>query len=345
MKNILLFAVALTSLQAFASKARVSALMGADHVVDTQTIFTNPSHVHALKQHLAFEMGAAGTGTEPYAEGGILRQMESGAKLFVYMGHKNYQLVNDGSDLRVKQSYMTQNNPVEIIYGNGNMAFGGSLSSVDLKKSGTKETSAILKFGMTQDQNSIYAHLTALSEAKKSSGNDKLVITPWLTIGGNHNMDNNRIFGSIEYGNAKNSIGATDTKIKDMDLSLGVENVSLKTKDAEIYFGGKITYGQTDYEGKKYTATSLPVFIGVEAPVFTWMTFRGSFMQNLFFGETKDETGTNTDSEGVSSNNRVAAGLGFNHGNLQLDGTLSAATDGKINGSAFLANAGITYTF
>ncbi len=99
------------------------------------------------------------------------------------------------------------------------------------------------------------------------------------------------------------------------------------------------------YDGKKITSTELPLFLGLEHNVTSWAVFRASVRQNFIFGSTKDETATNTDAESVGSNTTVAAGLGLKYGQLVLDGSLAAATNGNVNGNAFLTQAGVTYNF
>ena len=43
MKKLLVVAVALASVNAFASRARVNALANSPHLIDTQTIYGNPA--------------------------------------------------------------------------------------------------------------------------------------------------------------------------------------------------------------------------------------------------------------------------------------------------------------
>lgn len=352
MKSILVAALVLTSVQAFASKARILALQGADHLVDSQTIFQNPAHVHLLGTYITFEMGATGAG----AEGGVLRNVGD-AKLGVYLGHQNTTTTyfpTVAGDLRTANTYITQNNPVEVTYGVGKMAFAVSLSNVDNKKAKTKETSVVAKYGVLLDGASVYAHLTAISAAEKSntvSGNDKLTTAPGVTVGGDMDRGDMRYFGQISMTNSKlETAGTTPTSsdIKDQNLKIGLLDRSLKTKESDIYYGAAILYSVRDTSGKKLTANALPVFLGIEHTLNTWAIFRASVQQNLLFGSTKDENvtaPTSTDPDGIGNNTSVASGLGLKYGQLTLDGTLAAATSGAVNGTAFLTQASVTYNF
>jgi hypothetical protein len=344
MKKSILLALAFASTAAFASKARLSALQGADHIVDPQTVFMYPSHINKLSPYITFEFGAAGTD----AEGGIVRSLANGDKLLFYMGHKQgTSLGGTTTDLRTAGGYIGQVNPIEVIYGTQGAAYGLSLSTVDNKKSGTKESTAILKYGLDIDALTLFANVTALSTAEKVAGvnTDKLNSAPRVTIGANTASGDFHYFGSLTFGEAKNTVATVDTKTKDLRINLGLEDRSLKTAESDIYFGGNINYATRDIEGKKITETSLPVFVGIEHTITSWAKFRGSVAQNLLVGSSKDETAVNTDADGIPSNTTASAGLGFNYGKLQLDGSLTAGTNGQVNGSSFLTQSSVTYSF
>lgn len=341
MKNLVFLLAVLVSAEALASKARVGSLIGADHVVDSQTVFLNPAHVHLLSNYLTFEMGATGGG----AEAGFLKNTASGAKLMGYLGHQNTTPIT--SDVRTLRTYLTQNNPIEIVYGTGNQGYGVSVSNVDNKKSGTKETTVIGKWGIVTDEYTAYAHVHLISSAEKTATSAKVNAGPQFLVGGNKKSGDYHLFGAAHIGNAKDEVGATSTDIKDTNFVLGVEDRSLKTTAADIYYGVALNLLSRDLGGAKQSTTSLPVFVGLEYAVNTWATFRASASQNLLFGSVKDEVATpgNSDADGIANNTRVAAGLGLKYNNLLLDGSLAAANSGAVNGSAFLTQASVTYFF
>ncbi len=343
MKRIICLFAALMSVSAFASKARVSSLMGANHLVDTQTVFTSPSHILLLNPYLTFETGTPGT----EAEGGIMRSLGAG-KLLLYVGHQNSTESASAGDLRVSNGYLEQNNPVEAIYGFGNMAFGASLSYVDNKATKTKESTVVAKWGMNMDNNWVYAHLFLFSNAEKDTAGhkDKMYAFPYLKGGASFQLASQfRLFGELVYGQAKDKLTAVDNDIKDTNLSVGIEDRSLKTDTVDIYYGIMGFYAKREVESKDISAYKLPAFMGIEYPVVSWATVRASVQQNILLGSSKDETATVTDSEGINADTTVAAGLGLKYNNIVLDGSLTAATTGLVNGNQFMSQASLSYWF
>ena len=344
MKMVFLISI-LLSANAFASKARVNSLIGADHIVDSQTTFLNPAHIHLLSNYLTFEFGAAGAG----AEAGFLRNTDGGGKVMGYIGHQNPTPLN--TDIRTSNTYIAQNNPVEVLYGTGDQAYGVSLSNVDNKKSGTKETTIVGKWGIVRDDFSAYAHVHLISNAEKTAAGvtDKATGGPQFLVGGNKKNGDMHYYGAVHIGNGKIEPGggAASSDVKDTNIVLGLEDRSLKTTSADIYYGIGLNLLNRDQGGRKYNLMALPVFLGLEYAVNTWATFRASASQNLLLGSVKDEisTPTNSDADGIGANTRVAAGLGLKYNSLLLDGSLAAQNSGAINGSAFLTQASVTYFF
>jgi hypothetical protein len=344
MKAYALLFVALVSAEAFASKARVNSLLGADHLVDTQTVFTVPSHVQMLNPYMTFEFGAQGAG----AEGGLMRKVGDGS-LMLYLGHQNTTTIAADSDIRTGNGYLAQNNPIEAVYGFGNMGFGLSVSNVDNDSANTKETTIVGKFGMNFTKESwMWVHVHALSTAEKAAGTttDEMQAGPYLTGGASFAMGSLRVFGAAEFGQGKQDLAAgTDQDVKTMGINVGIEDRSLKNDAADIYYGILLDYSKREYEKDEKSAFVLPAFLGIEAPVTSWAIVRASVMQNILVGNTKDETPATDVEAGIASNTLVAAGLGLKYGNFVLDGSLTAAGTGNINGSSFLSQASITYNF
>lgn len=343
MKKLVLFCAALMSVNAFASKARVNSLQGANHLVDTQTVFTVPSHINLLNPYLTMEFGAAGTG----AEGGIMRNNMFGGKLLLYVGHQNTTESDIYGDLRGSNTYIEQRNPIEAIYGVGNMAFGASLSHAEDKTAGDKETSVILKWGMNIENDGwLYAHLNVWDAAERRNGTDTETLTtmPYLKLGGATAMGTLRFFGELNYGKSTIEAGGGDADVNEMDLSVGVEDRSLKTDAADIYYGIRAAYADRDNDGDHQKGYRLPAFIGLEMPVVSWATFRASVQQNILLGMSEDEV-AGSEEDSTPADTTVAAGVGLKWGNLILDGNLTAAGDGNINGNNFISNASVTYNF
>lgn len=343
---LVLIAAALVGSNAFASKARVSSLQGANHLIDTQTVFTVPSHLNLLNPYLTFEFGTAGT----EAEGGIMRNVGSG-KLLLYVGHQNSTETDLYGDGRTARSYIEQRNPVEAIYSFGNMGFGASLSHAEDKTAGDKETSVILKWGMNVVQDGwVYAHLHAWDSAERRNTGvtDKQNTMPYLTLGGALPFGQFRVFAEGSYGATNTdpgAAGAKDTDNTDTDLTVGIEDRSLRNDKADIYYGIKAVYANRSGDGIDVYGYKLPAFIGIEMPVVSWATFRASVQQNILVGQVKDENTTGAKEDSVTADTKVAAGLGLKYGSLVLDGTLTSASNGNINGNQFISQAAVTYWF
>ncbi len=344
MKAFALLFAALLSAPAFASKARINSLLGADHLVDTQTTFIVPSHVQLLNPYMTFEFGAQGSG----AEGGIMRKVGAGS-LMLYLGHQNTTAIAADDDIRSGNAYLAQNNPIEAIYGFGNMGVGLSLSNVDNDSAKTKETTVVGKFGMNFNNESwMYAHVHLVSTAEKPNGTqkDEMEAGPYITGGASFAVNSFRFFGNLDFGQGKQDLaGGTDQDVKTIAATVGVEDRSLKTEAADIYYGIRLGYAKREYEKDERSAFVLPAFLGIEAPVTSWAIVRASVVQNILVGNTKDETPTPDVDSGIPSNTLVAAGLGLKYGQFILDGSLTAAGTGNINGSSFLSQASITYNF
>lgn len=338
MKKLLIFAMVLISAQTYASKARLASLQGADHIVDSQSLLTNPAYIHSFNQFLTLEMGGVGSG----AEGGFVRKSATNAKYGAYFGHLTTHLDAKGNDLR--NGFISENNPVEIFYGRDAWATGISLSNVNNEASKTKQTNLTLKYGQVFQDQSWYAHVDLVSTAESAAG-DKFNGAPYITLGGSKEREGLRYFGQLEYGSATVKSG-TDVTKKDSNLQIGVEDHTLgQGTSNDIYYGAMLVYKVRSVDSKKITGTKLPVFLGMEYAVNSWATFRTSLQQNVLLGSVADETATNTSADGIAADTSVSSGLGLKYNDLTLDGVFTASTTGNINGTSFLTQAAVTYTF
>ncbi len=168
-KLLLIAALASLSAPAFASKARVTALGNADHLVDPQSAFDNPSHLTLMGDYVTFEAGATtpaatgvvpgtttwaeyynGIATPPGAEGGFVRS-HGDAKYGAYLGRRS-----PFTDVaRNSFGFLRQENPIELQYAmKGAINWGAALnySSSDQKSLGQKQSAYGIRLGATADQ-------------------------------------------------------------------------------------------------------------------------------------------------------------------------------------------------
>jgi hypothetical protein len=199
MKKLLLIA-ALASLSnpAFASKARVTALGNADHLVDPQTAFDNPAHLTLMGDYVTFEAGPSNATTNvtpgtttwadysnglyanPNAEGGFTRSAGD-AKWGAYLGRKSP--FTDA--YRRAFGFKQQDNPIELQYAmKGAVGWGVALNySTSDKKSSTaasqtdvaqKQTAAGIRLGAVADMWEAFAVVGLVSTAEGTIGTQVL---------------------------------------------------------------------------------------------------------------------------------------------------------------------------
>lgn len=340
-KVLLVLAVMGLAVQAQASKARVKALQGASFLVDTQTIFTNPAHIHANGQLLTLEMGNQSTsGTK--AEGGLFRK-EAGATYGVYLGHANADDIFYRSSLG--GTFIPQDNPVEAFYGKDNWAFSVGVSRADKKTADANETSLLGRFGKVDGDLQYFGTLQLISQAKAAS--DKFNGAPYLSAGVLKDSGRYHYGAELTYDMGNLEVTGTKSNFKTIGFQLSALDRSLKTDTRELYYGFLLGYQDTSVESTHLTTLLLPFVIGLETNVSSWLTFRGSVKQNILLGSTKNESvaapGNKEDT--IGNDTTVALGVGLKWNEFTLDGTLSGSSTGQLNGNAVLADAAVTYRF
>jgi hypothetical protein len=168
-KLLLIAALASLSAPAFASKARMAALSNADHLVDPQTAFDNPSHLTLMGDYVTFEAGATtpgysgvtvgtttweqyrnGVDNPPGAEGGFVRSAGD-AKYGAYLGRRSP--FTDAA--RGAFGFLRQENPIELQYAmKGAINWGAALnySSSDKKSTTQKQQAYGVRVGANADK-------------------------------------------------------------------------------------------------------------------------------------------------------------------------------------------------
>lgn len=336
---IILFASLALSTPALASKARVGALQGAFDVVDTQTVFYNPAHIHKLGSLLTFEMGGAGAASNPKAEGGFLMKRDD-AKWGAYLGHASASQ----NTLRSLggTTYPKMENPVDFFYGQGNWAFDVGLSQSEDDSAKTKQSTISARFGMVMDDSQFSVGLeSGTAENNSGATNDKFTGTPVIDAAYQHVSGEWTFEGGLNLADTKQDVSGTSTKVKMTGVSLGL----LHRPMAEIYYGAQVNQLVIDVEGAKKTTTALPIFFGIEKDVLSWLAFRGSVKQNFLVGEVKDETVTPSTSKKNLNDTTVSLGASVKQSNFSLDGLVAGSTSGKIDGNNVLTTGAVTYWF
>jgi hypothetical protein len=378
MKQLLLIAVALTAINAQASRARMNALGNSVHLVDTSTVQTNPADMFRLSSdYVEFETGAtsglAQTAEHANAEGSIVRTMGD-AKVGLTLGHQSKNA--SGWGLRglatITELKVNQQNPIELSYGTAynDMKVAGTLvySSYNNKiadKSAAaileKESSMGVRFGAVSGAWDASLAIGLGSEARTNNvGNtgSKFSGTSSYMLEGGYQMDSMYFNGNITSAAAKQetNLGVQANEIADTSMTVGVIN-SHKKDGNELFYGVSLvqTSRKQDFtvsatDDTKTETLALPLTIGLEVDAASWLTLRGSVSQTTFINSSKSETSTspttttaNTD-PGVN-NTKVALGAGLKFNKLVVDGTLTTQTSQKIDSSDLLGQVGVTYMF
>ena len=360
MKKLLVIAVALAAVNAEATRARVQALGNSPHLIDVQTVYTNPSDVFSLGgDYVTLESGAQATlganAQDANSEGMIVRTMGD-AKMGLSLGHQAENASTWG--LRQVAGFQTvQQNPVEFTYAakSGDMAWGATLVYSNYKDKVAagntieSESSMGVRAGARAGNWEASVGLGLTNEVKQADG-DKFTGTLGLSARGEYQMDSVLLFGELVNAGAKAEVASTEVaKITNTEMTVGAMT-TMKREGAEFFYGAALA--QTEVKESvadvKSTALKMPLWIGVEADANSWLTLRGSISQTLFLmnNEKVENAGTTVSETSPSSNDTtVAFGAGVKFNKVTVDGTILTSGAQTYGTNALLAQVGFTYMF
>lgn len=376
MKKILALVFILSSSQAFATKARTAALMNSFHLVDTQTEFSSPYHMFSLPDFVSFEAGkTAATSASDNAEALTKFSLNDSSKLLVAIGHKDETVQSQRRFLNsvAGTAYITQQNPVEVIYslkdGAGQIwSLGAYYSQFKDKKADNNESTNGLRLAASHGDFKWKVNL-GLTNKVENTTDGTMNNQPYVNVGLRYQT------GSHD----KYALDYTTWNVKMDDVSgkevqshehqnIKLQYVNTVAQDGNDFFYG-ISVDSTNVKNKitdkKLSRLALPVWLGFEHNANEMFTLRGSIKQTLF-AQSKDESGyaaysvegafggPNTEMAAEPNNTEVAVGLGWKFEKLTIDGTLAglvnkASAPGvgsqQVNSNSLLAQAGVTYNF
>ena len=357
MKKLLVIAVALASVNAFATRARVTALANSPHLVDTQTVYTNPSDIFGLGDYVTLETGlTTGTNSSNQAEGMVVRTMGD-AKMGLSLGHQSQNASTWG--LR-PAAFGNQQNPVEFTYGAkaGDMNWGATLvysnynDKTAVGATVAKESSMGVRLGARANNWDASLRLGLANTAELGAGT-KFTGTLGLGAKLGYQMDQLYWFGDVTSVGYKveTAAGVESAKASNTMFDVGVMT-SVKKDGSEMFYGAKIVSDNTSetVADAKITAMTLPVWIGLEVDAASWLTLRGSVTETVLLNNSKTTVaGTTTAETAPGANNTVvAAGAGLKFNKIAVDGTLQASGSAgtqQLNGNSLLSTLGMTYNF
>lgn len=367
MKQLLVIAIALTALNAQASRARVNSLGNSAHLVDTNTVFSNPADVFALpSDYVVLETGAtqsaAGVPTattlqNANAEGMIVRSMGD-AKVGLSLGHQTANASSWGLRSLATNAALeiNQQNPLELTYGmkTGDIGWAGTLVYSNFNdKAATavveKENSLGVRLG-ARAGNWDAALRVGLSSNVELTAGDELKGTTAIAANGGYWFDNMYVYGGYSTAGIKenNAVGTEVMKANNDVINVGVLS-SMKKDGSELFYGVQLVSSTLKFDtpDSKTTSLTLPLTIGLEVDAASWLTFRGSVTQATLINNTKTETAGTTTTELAPAGNSttVAMGAGLKFNKLTVDGTLSTQTTQTVNTTNLMGLVAATYWF
>ncbi len=362
MKKTVAIVLALTSISAFASKARLEALGeskdGSYYIQDNRDMFLNPAHVNYHKDFLTFEWGdqqgvaATDNVSTPRAEGGFYRSMGS-LNYGLYLGSQDSRVQTRRSfNVGAAHAFQNMNNPVDLFVGGeaSSMKWGANLtySTSETNNLGSfKQEQDYLgaKVGVEMNNLEVFAQADIVNDAKGANTvNDELEGNFGGQLGATYMLNDLKLFGSwnrYSY-DFKDQSGTAVTKYENKDSAwkLGVGRQATLNDKTKLFT--KVEYNNTRVSSEKpknpaadkafYTQSNwnMPIAIGLEHDALSWLTLRGSVVQTLWNNNKGDETLTKR-----TNDTDVNMGATLALGSVKLDGLV-----GTTNGSAAARTAG-----
>jgi len=360
-KLLVVAALSMAAAPAMASKARLSALGNAAHLIDTQTIFVNTADINYLGDFATVEFGEANNAAaDPHAEGGFVRSSSIG-KWGAYLGRQS-TTVNEFVDtvnaaLPGAVELLKEQNALDLMYGTElagqKWGFGIHYSSAkdegaDVATIGNRKVNTLgASVGVRNDLWNAYLRFGLLGKTESDfagAGSPELEQKGLYDLGGGYWFDTLYVDAKFLTTKGTFSAGGTDKDIEKTQYSVGVID-NVKVEGGNFFYGARFANKEVKTDAGKQTEMGLPVLAGIEVDATSWMVLRGSITQTILLGETKNDATTPEQKTNLLNDTTVAAGAGLKFGKLMLDATLEGSTTGKINANTLLANAALTYMF
>lgn len=371
MKKLLVLAVALASVNAFATRARMTALANSPHLIDTQTVYSNPADMFYVGgDYVTAESGigtANGRTSANSAEGMVVRSWGD-AKAGLAIGHMSPLSVTLRSNAAASfpgNTALLQQNPIELSYGMkaGDLAWAGTLTYSKAENKiapNEKEDSLGLKGGFRMGAMDAYVGL-GLANNYSNDTSGKFTGTMGIQAAFGYWLDTTYLNAKVTTAGNKveTAAGVETSKFATMQYGISATN-SMKKDGSEFFYGAGLTStenkttvpgGLTD---STTTSLALPITLGLEADANSWLVFRASVTQALpLLNTSKTSAGnpsvTTAERAAVVNNTTFAAGAGIKFSKLTLDGSLmnnaDAAANQAIGTANLLGQVGLTYMF
>lgn len=183
------------------------------------------------------------------------------------------------------------------------------------------------------------------------TGATKLTVesTNSTRLSGGYMMDTMYFYGAVEMGAAEAKTQTTTLADGETsNIKVGVVNTH-KKDGVDFFYGAEIQSNMTKNKTaptSKTESTLVPLLVGVEADVNSWMTLRGSLTQNLGLLSSTKSTGGSASS--VTDSTATNVGAGFKWGKATVDVVMGMGKSGEFGTDAasdMFTNASVTYNF
>lgn len=352
---------------AFASKARLLALgedaNGSFFINDNRNIFLNAAEANNHSDMVTFELGdndGTDSDVNANAEGGILYSHKN----LVYGVHLGGQTSFDSvvSPLSVDAATLANglfksNNVLDLfIAGDAGFKWGANLtySSANNDTFGTtvntqkaESDSMDLNVGVVFGNLSLYADAGITGEMKLNAGTagatpaTKIENDGVYEVGGSYKLNNYTIFAQANMSEYKGKVGTTASDLESKSYTLGAARSERLSDKTMMFVKLSASQAETtgfDLTGKltpKFTIDTMraPVAIGFEHDATSWLSLRGSVVQDLWSNQESKASGAKAQDRTIANSTRVNAGATLKLGDFMVDG-LVGTNDGAGNVAA-----------
>jgi len=368
---------------AHATRSRMNSLgqdpnQGSFYLMDNRNFFRNPAGAGKMRNFLVAELatdyGTNTTPTEGNLEGGYFGEFSSDMAFGIYMGKgdpvsdlvanafTNNAPVNPTPTGGENFAFLTSGdaNPFNLfLAGGSDMKWGLDLSFAMTSEDRTGGEAKYNSFGLglgieTSGGLQVYAsYNSSTSESGSAAGptTPNKLETSGYQVGVIWGLNaETTLFAQYSGGDSEYNIAANG-KANISQFIVGVGRIYELSPTARFNFDLSYNGGEYDPDGNfKWSQSTLPLVIGLEADAAEWLILRTSIRQNFIIGEyTKDTGNLKTSSNAALTGTRVALGATLHFGKLKIDGNLGGfggvQNTSLFDATNFFVNAAATYMF
>jgi hypothetical protein len=372
MKKQLIVALGLAVLAtpAFASKARLQALgedqYGSFYINDNRNIFYNAAQVNNHKDLVTFEWGdtsnATDTNAAPKAEGGFFKSV--GNLVYgVQLGSESN--TSNGFRTAAGAAIEEENNIDLFVGGDAGMKWGANVtyskSADDETATDANQSALRTRLGVIAGDIEGYANVSLSNKA--DTGAQEFKGKLGYQLGAIYNLNEYRVFADYR-SNSGEADGAVDGDLKASQIQVGAGRASKLNDKATLFTKAQIQMNKAENDNgfafgagcslassvacEDYSATFIPVVIGLEYDAASWLVLRTSVAQTIW-GKQEDKD----NKKGFAETTTVNAGATLKFGELAVDGVIgngaaglgSDTTDGQLNTDVLMSRVSMTYNF